>query len=147
MKHAPARFLGSDRQASTLVIVKTPPLVSELLARDAVLFLKIFDHVLLALVQPAREGNEQSRKGFNASCIPPSYSDRPRQGRARLAPSCTCKLFSFYTDRVFDSAGRHPKNIGERREMSWRSGPLPVDYGLSIRLPVSEFVVGAAWKT
>src|SRR6516164_1319896 len=33
MKHAPAQFLGPDCQASALVIVKTEPLASELLAR------------------------------------------------------------------------------------------------------------------
>jgi hypothetical protein len=50
MKHAPAQFLGPDRQASALIIVKTEPLASMLLAQDPVLFLKIVDDILLALV-------------------------------------------------------------------------------------------------
>jgi len=50
MKHTPTQFLGPDRQASALVIVKTEPLASELLAQHAILFLKIVDDILLPLV-------------------------------------------------------------------------------------------------
>ena len=64
MKDAPAQFLGSDRQASTLVVVKTQPLASKLFAQDAVLFLKIVDNILLSLVQPACQGNQKQPKGI-----------------------------------------------------------------------------------
>jgi hypothetical protein len=53
MKHTPAQFLGSDRQASALIIAKAQPLASELFAQDTVLFLKILDDGLLPLVQEA----------------------------------------------------------------------------------------------
>jgi len=57
MKHTPTQFLGPDRQASALVIVKTEPLASQLLAQHAVLLLKIIDDVLLLLGQPPSQGN------------------------------------------------------------------------------------------
>ena len=50
LKHTPAQFLGSDRQASALIIVKAHPLASELFAQNTVLFVKIFDDVLLLLI-------------------------------------------------------------------------------------------------
>ena len=50
MKHTPAQFLGPDRQASALIVVKTQPLASELFTQNAVLFLKIVDDILLPLV-------------------------------------------------------------------------------------------------
>jgi hypothetical protein len=50
MKHAPAQFLGSDRQASPLIVVKAKPLTFELFAQQTVLFLEIVDHILLSLV-------------------------------------------------------------------------------------------------
>ena len=50
LKHPPAQFLGSDRQASALIVVETEPLACELFAQNTVLFVKIFDDVLLLLV-------------------------------------------------------------------------------------------------
>ena len=64
MKHAPTQFLGSDRQTSPLIVVKAQPLASELFAQDTVLFVKILDDVLLALVQEAGQGNQQEPKGI-----------------------------------------------------------------------------------
>jgi hypothetical protein len=50
MKRAPAQFLGSDRLASTLIIVEAQPLARELFAQYAVLFLKILQGILLPLI-------------------------------------------------------------------------------------------------
>jgi len=50
MEHPSAQFPGSDRQAPSLVVAKTQPLVSELFTENAVLFLKIVDDILLAFV-------------------------------------------------------------------------------------------------
>lgn len=50
LKHPPAQFLGSDSQASALIIVETQPLACELFAKNTVLFVKIFDDVLLLLI-------------------------------------------------------------------------------------------------
>jgi hypothetical protein len=50
MKHAPAQFLGPDRQASALIVIEMHPLGSELLTQDAVLFLKVVEGLLLPLV-------------------------------------------------------------------------------------------------
>jgi hypothetical protein len=50
LQPTPAQFLGSDRQAQALVVAKTQPLAPELLAQHAILFLKIVDDILLALV-------------------------------------------------------------------------------------------------
>ena len=58
IKHTPAQFLGPDRQASALIVIEMQPLGSELLAQDAVLFLKIVEGLLLPLVKPASEGNQ-----------------------------------------------------------------------------------------
>src|SRR6516165_7153849 len=66
LKHAPASFLGLDRQLSALIVVKAPPLVSQWLTQDPVLFLKIVDDILLPLVQPACKGNQSRRKGSSA---------------------------------------------------------------------------------
>jgi len=55
----PAHFLGSNRRASALTIIKSQPLAFQLFARHAVLFLKIVDDVLLLLAEPSREGNQQ----------------------------------------------------------------------------------------
>jgi hypothetical protein len=46
MKYTPAQFLSSDRQASSLIVVKAQPLVSELFAPDTVLFVNMIDDVL-----------------------------------------------------------------------------------------------------
>src|SRR6516164_9384033 len=62
MKHAPAQFLGPDRQASALIVIEMQPLASELFAQHAVFLLQIIDHILLALVQPASEGNQSEPK-------------------------------------------------------------------------------------
>jgi hypothetical protein len=56
LQHMPAQFLGSDRQAPTLVVAKPQSRTSELLAQHAILFPKIVDDVLLLLVQPSRQG-------------------------------------------------------------------------------------------
>jgi len=66
MKYAPTQFLGSDRSAPTLVVIEPQPLASHLLAEHAVLFLKMLDHVVLTLVQPACEGNEEQPKRIRA---------------------------------------------------------------------------------
>jgi hypothetical protein len=50
LKRPPAQLLGPHGQASALVVIKMQPLASQLLAQDAVLFLKIVDDVLLLLV-------------------------------------------------------------------------------------------------
>ena len=50
IKHTSAQFLGPDGRASPLVVVKTQPLGSELVAQDPILFLKIVDDILLPLV-------------------------------------------------------------------------------------------------
>jgi hypothetical protein len=50
MTHTPAQFLGPDRQASALIVIEMHPLGPELLAQDAVLFLKIVEGILLPLV-------------------------------------------------------------------------------------------------
>ena len=59
MKQTPAQFLGSDRQASALIVVETQLFASELFAQHPVLFVKILDGVVLLLVQEARKGNQQ----------------------------------------------------------------------------------------
>jgi len=64
MRRPPVQLLGPDGQAAALVIVELRPLVSELLAQDTVLFLNMVDHILLPLVQPAREGNRKQAKGI-----------------------------------------------------------------------------------
>jgi len=45
MKHAPAQFLGSDRQTPSLVVIEPQSLASQLFAEHTVLFLKIVDDV------------------------------------------------------------------------------------------------------
>jgi PRTRC genetic system ThiF family protein len=65
MEQAPAQFLGPDCQTSALVIVKAKSLTSELLAQHAVLFLKTVDHILLTLVQPASDGDQEQPKRIN----------------------------------------------------------------------------------
>jgi hypothetical protein len=70
------------------------------LAAD-VLGSKVFGHVLLALVKPAREGNEQEPKRIKWQMHPDRTPTGLAKRRARLAPSWTCKLFPFHTDRVF----------------------------------------------
>ena len=62
VKHTPTQSLGPDGQASTLVVAKPQSLTAELLAQHAVLFLKVVDGVLLLLVQPAGQANQQQTK-------------------------------------------------------------------------------------
>jgi hypothetical protein len=57
MQHTPAQFLGADSQTSALVVVKTQPFASELLAPYAVFFLEVVEGILLPLAQATRERN------------------------------------------------------------------------------------------
>src|SRR5215471_7889422 len=102
MKHTPAQFLGSDRQASALIVVKTQPLASELFAQDAVLFLKIVEGILLALVQPASEGNQQEPKGIESQAhraiVAPTGTPKGVRNRA-------VKSFCLQRDWVFGHYG------------------------------------------
>jgi hypothetical protein len=63
LKHPAAQFLGLDGQTPALITIQAQPLVSELLAQHAVLFLEVIDHVALMLVQPAASEISSRRKG------------------------------------------------------------------------------------
>jgi hypothetical protein len=71
MQHSPAQFLRPDGQASALVIVKAQPLASELLAQDAILFLKIIEGILLPLVEQPASVISSSRKGSSVRRMAP----------------------------------------------------------------------------
>src|SRR6516165_4997650 len=102
MKHAPASFLGLDRQLSALIVVKAQPLVSQLFTQDPVPFLKIVDDILLPLVQPACKGNQKQAKGIKCRAhYAPANTARTGQGCAKLATSHSCNGFCFEGNRVF----------------------------------------------
>src|SRR6516162_4160171 len=88
MKHTPAQFLGPDRQASALIVIEMQPLASQLLSQHAVLFLQKVDHILLSLVHPASEGNQNQPKRIMGQ----SHRDivAPQSALLRAKPRCLC---------------------------------------------------------
>jgi hypothetical protein len=59
VKHPAAQFLGLDRQATALVVVQAQPSSAELFPKNSVFLLEVVDDLLLLLIQPASEGNQQ----------------------------------------------------------------------------------------
>src|SRR5215469_16399453 len=118
MKDAPAQFLGSDRQASTLVVVKTQPLASKLFAQDAVLFLKIVDNILLSLVQPACEGNEEQPKRIHCQAhyamIVPEGAFSPRAKPCCLSHSAFSGIDFLDTTGMIREAVKTAEKCGIR---------------------------------
>jgi len=55
----PAEFLRPCCQTATLVVSEPHPPIANLFSKDAVLFDEIFHDVMLVLVHPARDGNDQ----------------------------------------------------------------------------------------
>ena len=55
----PLRFGG---KSTPLVVRKTEPTITELFPQNAIFLYEVLDHVLLPLVQPARDGNDEKRK-------------------------------------------------------------------------------------
>jgi hypothetical protein len=47
---------------SSLVVGKPEPTITDLLAENAIFLNEVLDHVLLPLIQPARNGNDEKRK-------------------------------------------------------------------------------------
>ena len=102
MQRAPTQLLGSDRQTSTLVVVETELLASQLLAEHAVLFLKILHHLVLTLVQPACKGDEEQpkrihRRAHYGMVTPQATAKRAQDDR----PGCLCNPLSSQASREF----------------------------------------------
>ena len=53
---------GFDGKPTSLVVRKTEPTITELFPQNAIFLYEVLDHVLLPLVQPARNGNDEKRK-------------------------------------------------------------------------------------
>lgn len=62
VKHPAAQFLGLDRQATALVVVQAQPSSAELFPKNSFFLLEVVDDLLLLLVQPPCEGNQQQSK-------------------------------------------------------------------------------------
>jgi hypothetical protein len=58
-KHLPSQTLGIGRQSATLIVTQSKSLVAELLAKNAILFPHAVNHLQLALVHPAGDGDQQ----------------------------------------------------------------------------------------
>jgi len=54
--------LGFGGKPTSLVIRKTEPTIAELFTQNAIFLNEVLHHVLLPLVQPARNGNDEKRK-------------------------------------------------------------------------------------
>jgi hypothetical protein len=50
------------RATSALLIVQAHPLTAELFAKEAIFFLELFNDILLLLVHPTRQGNQEQSK-------------------------------------------------------------------------------------
>ena len=61
-----AELLRPCCKTATLVVSESHPPVPNLFSKDAVLFDEIFDDVMLVLVHPARDGNDQKLKWIQA---------------------------------------------------------------------------------
>src|SRR6516164_5738783 len=57
--HPPPQVLCLGGQANALIVGEGQPARSELLAEHAILRLEIIDHLVLLLVDPARQGNNE----------------------------------------------------------------------------------------
>jgi hypothetical protein len=106
LQPTPAQFLGSDRQAQALVVAKTQPLASQLLAQQAVLFLKIIDDVLLLSVQGKPATVERDRV-LDPSCHRSTRIYRTKgeahQGRAPPVTYSIFKAFGYLDYWIGDS--------------------------------------------
>jgi len=66
VKHPAAQFLGLDRHATALAVVQAQPSSAELFPKNSVFLLKAVDDLLLLLVQPPCEGNQQQSKRIHS---------------------------------------------------------------------------------
>ena len=72
---ASAEPFGSRREPATLVVRETKSATAELLAQHPILLAQIVDCLLLLLIHPAREGNQQEPKRVeNAHCSTVSWA-------------------------------------------------------------------------
>jgi hypothetical protein len=60
----PSQNLGFGRQSASLVIGETHATMADLLAKNAIFFHQIRDSMLLMLVHPTSEVNQQKPKGI-----------------------------------------------------------------------------------
>jgi len=93
IKHTPAQFLGPDCQASALVVAKPQSLTSELLAEHTILFLKVVDDILLSLVYPARETNQEEPKGIECQTHHAIVAPEALQKGRKSGLGSACNLF------------------------------------------------------
>jgi len=74
-QRASAETFGSHRKPATLVVRETKSATAELLAQHPILLAQIVDCLLLLLIHPARDGNQQEPKRVeNAHCSTVSWA-------------------------------------------------------------------------
>jgi hypothetical protein len=62
--------------------------VADLLSENAIFFDQVFDHLLLALIHPTGNRNDENENGFRAACIGAAYHARSSIPRGRLQNRC-----------------------------------------------------------
>jgi len=99
VKHPAAQFLGLDRQATALVVVQAQPSSTELFSKNSGFLLEVVDDLLLQLVQPAIEENQQQSKRIQSRAQERPLLSRKqwrlRRGAARQYSNEPC----YATDR------------------------------------------------
>ena len=90
-----------------LMVRKSQPLITNLLSQNAILLDDVLDDVLLPLVQPARNGNDEKRKWIQT---------RPhRASVSRAAIHAAKREFSFRTLRLWFEPTAENQATGKSR--------------------------------
>src|SRR5438876_8264151 len=75
----PAQFLRLGRKPAALVIAKSNSPAADLFAKNSILFQKVVDGVLLMLVHPSSDGDDDKSKWIQTRLHEESYTRRPRE--------------------------------------------------------------------
>src|SRR5947209_13199462 len=126
-----SQTLGSDRQPTTLVVIEPQPAIHELLAQHPVLLTQILNDLLLVLIHPSRNSEQQELERIKDSGHLVSSGSRTSGLRSRTDLYASRSIFrSIRDDNGCD--GDTPE-IGADDGTNWLGGERPVIQALAAR--------------
>jgi hypothetical protein len=75
-QHVPSQLLRLDGKPSPLIICKKETSSTDLLSQNAIFLDEIFNDVLLSLVQPTSNGEDEKRKWIETGSYPQAHHGR-----------------------------------------------------------------------